>query len=204
MDPLTALALAAVGIVVGYFTGYAKKKGENLATHEDINKLVQQVSKVTEATKNIEAKISSDVWDRQKRWELKREVLYEATKRASQLNDSLQSLCITLEIVRNDPIQDELDLLRRKKEALTRWNEAVRQFTETTLWVGIVCSQETTVAIHSLGVAATGIAVAFERGEKDYAKAMPQFSDQVFAMSVAIRKELGIDALEQPPAVEST
>jgi hypothetical protein len=47
-----------------YFGSYFRKKGENLATHEDISKLVDQVSAVTKATKEIEAKISSDVWDR--------------------------------------------------------------------------------------------------------------------------------------------
>ncbi len=41
----------------GAFIGsYLMKKGENLATHEDINKLVDQVKSVTQATKEIEAK----------------------------------------------------------------------------------------------------------------------------------------------------
>lgn len=61
---LTSLASAFVG---SYLGGYMKKKGENLATHEDVNKLVEQVSKVTEATKLIEARInrSSRVYERQ-------------------------------------------------------------------------------------------------------------------------------------------
>jgi hypothetical protein len=52
-----------------YFGAYLKKKGENLATHEDINKVLVQVRATTQATKEIEAKISSEVWDRQKLWE---------------------------------------------------------------------------------------------------------------------------------------
>jgi len=38
----------------------------NLATHEDIDKLVEQVSTVAKTTKEIKAKISNEVWDRQK------------------------------------------------------------------------------------------------------------------------------------------
>jgi len=38
----------------------SKKKGENLATHEDLDKLVVQVRAVTTTTKEIEAKISTD------------------------------------------------------------------------------------------------------------------------------------------------
>jgi hypothetical protein len=197
---LTTLASAFVG---SFLAGYLKRKGENLATHEDIGKLTEQVAAVTQTTKEIEAKISSDVWDRQKRWELKREVLYEATKRAAQLNDALNFLHITLEITRTDPIQDDLDLLRRKKEVLTRWNKAVSEFTETMLWVGVVCGKETALAVQALGAAATSFAVAFEKGEGDYEKAMSQFSDKIIATGTAIRKELGIDALDQPPPAGS-
>ncbi|MGO9272316.1 MAG: hypothetical protein ACLQOO_19160 [Terriglobia bacterium] len=50
-----------------YLGSYLKKKGENLATHEDIDKLVKQVSAVTAATRQIEAKITraSRVYERQ-------------------------------------------------------------------------------------------------------------------------------------------
>ena len=50
-----------------YLGSYFKKKGENLATHDDIDKLVNQVSAVTAATKQIEEKLSraSRVHERQ-------------------------------------------------------------------------------------------------------------------------------------------
>jgi hypothetical protein len=54
----------AVGIGA-YLRSYLRKKGENLATHEDINKLVDQVSAVTTVAKQIEAKISNEMWQRQ-------------------------------------------------------------------------------------------------------------------------------------------
>jgi hypothetical protein len=62
------LVTTAVGSGVGaYLLSYLKKKGENLATREDIDKLVQQVSAVTAATKQIEARITqaSRVHERQ-------------------------------------------------------------------------------------------------------------------------------------------
>ena len=50
-----------IGAFVGSYLGsYLKKKGENLATHEDLDKLVVQVRAVTTTTKEIEAKISTD------------------------------------------------------------------------------------------------------------------------------------------------
>jgi hypothetical protein len=75
------LATAGASFAGSYFGAYFKKKGESLATHEDIDKVVDQVKAVTQTTKEIEAKISGEVWDRQKRWELKREVTFGARRR---------------------------------------------------------------------------------------------------------------------------
>jgi hypothetical protein len=62
MEPYTLPALEIlIGLLIGYLAGYAKKKGENRAMHEDIEKVVEQMSAVTMATKNIEAKISGDI-----------------------------------------------------------------------------------------------------------------------------------------------
>jgi hypothetical protein len=83
---LVTFASAGAGAYLG---GYLKKKGENLATHEDVDKLKEQVRVVTTTTKEIEAKISNEVWDRQKRWELKRDVLFEGTKRLSEVDEAL-------------------------------------------------------------------------------------------------------------------
>ena len=60
---------AAIGVTTflaggagAYVGSYLKKKGENLATREDISALVAQVATVTKTTKEIEAAISCDLW----------------------------------------------------------------------------------------------------------------------------------------------
>jgi hypothetical protein len=59
MHPLIAWALTTLvsALVGSYLAGYLKRKGENLASHEDINRLVTQMSQISEATKQIEARI---------------------------------------------------------------------------------------------------------------------------------------------------
>ena len=86
---------------IGYLVGYLRKKGENLATHEDVDKLVEQVSAVTTATKEIESKISGDLWNAQKRWEMKREVMFEAAKRIVEVDNALLGLDAPLRSVEN-------------------------------------------------------------------------------------------------------
>src|SRR5690242_3526662 len=89
---LVALLSLIGGWFGGFFGAYLKKKGENLATHEDIDKVVDQVKAVTEATKTIENKLSGELWDKQKQWEMKKEVLFETARRIADLDDALLSL----------------------------------------------------------------------------------------------------------------
>jgi hypothetical protein len=65
---------------------------ENLAKKEDLDDLLREVHAVTTTTKKIEAEISSGVWDKQKRWELKPEVLFEAARRVAAAFDALKNL----------------------------------------------------------------------------------------------------------------
>jgi hypothetical protein len=72
-------AVMALASGIGAYVGsYLKRKAENLATHEDIVKLVDQVSAVTTATKQIEARISDEVWQRQTTRNDKKEVYRQA------------------------------------------------------------------------------------------------------------------------------
>jgi hypothetical protein len=101
MQTTLIVALWALSVILALFIGgflksYMNKKGENLATHEDIDKLVDQMKAVTEATKKIEAEISTGVWDKQKRWVMRREVLFAAAKRMSEVDDALLSLSIVM------------------------------------------------------------------------------------------------------------
>jgi len=43
----------------------------------------------TRVTNEIEAKISDEVWDRQKRWELKRDVLFEVARKLAAVDEKL-------------------------------------------------------------------------------------------------------------------
>jgi hypothetical protein len=99
MEPAVLSLLTIIGAgISAYFGAYLKKKGENLATHEDINKVLVEVRATTQATKEIEAKISDEVWDRQKRWELKREVLFEAMRRVADIDEVLNTLNAILQV----------------------------------------------------------------------------------------------------------
>jgi hypothetical protein len=78
-----------IGAAVG---AYFKRRAENLATHDDLDKLVAQMAAVTGTTENIKAAISDDVWDRQKQWEMKRDAALEAVRAMKELELELLGL----------------------------------------------------------------------------------------------------------------
>jgi hypothetical protein len=86
------LTTTAGGWLGAFLGAYFKKKGENLATHEDINLLVHQVQAVTTATQEIEAKISNEVWSRQRRWELRRDIMLQVVDGLSDASGDLAAL----------------------------------------------------------------------------------------------------------------
>jgi hypothetical protein len=197
MESLTILALTTLvsAFVGSYLAGYLRRKGENLATHEDIDKLVDQVAAVTTTTKEIEAKITSDVWDRQKRWELRREVLFEATRRVADIDDALLSLDTIIQVEhKNQKRDDDPTWLQTKSERLERWRRADTAFDETKLFVAIVCGRQTKEAFDDLGIFAGKVVAGLNKKDTEiYQKSQPELTKKLFSVRAAIRKELGID-----------
>lgn len=70
------LAVAGITVLGGWLAaflhGYLSRKGENLATHEDIQRLVEQVKATTAATEAIRTEMSGKLWETQERWKAKR------------------------------------------------------------------------------------------------------------------------------------
>lgn len=77
------LIFLVVNVFKPFFGSYAAKKGENLATKEDIAQL-------TEIAEGIKAKISDEVWDRQEQWRLKRDAIQNAVLTYHELENKLE------------------------------------------------------------------------------------------------------------------
>ncbi len=182
---LVLIVLAGFG--GSFFGAYFKKKGENRAIQEDIEKL-------TKTTKEIEAKISSEMWDRQKRWELKRDVLFQATKRLSEADDALLSYDSVLQIEHRENKADNLTWAESKHERIVKWSKASANFDETREFVGLVCGKETYKAFEDFGGLINKIAAGISSGDVEiYKKTREDFYKKLFLARFAMRKELGID-----------
>jgi hypothetical protein len=71
--------------------------GEDQAITDGFAEVLRQTAETTKTTKAIEARISNDVWDRQKLWEMKREVLFVMAKRVAEMDDAQRGFNSTLQ-----------------------------------------------------------------------------------------------------------
>jgi hypothetical protein len=207
--PLATMNLTWVAMFVPFVTAaggaylgsYFKKKGENLATHEDINKLVDQVRAVTTTTKEIEAKISGDLWDRQKQWELKRDILFDAAKRLSEVENKLLSLYTFWRVQKAEGIQNP-QIQVEASEDMTAWQKSCSAFEETGSLVMVSCSEATMKAFGKLINLLHSTAAAIVNGDEEmYTRAQEERTKKLIAVKVQIRKELGLKL--DPPSQSS-
>jgi len=108
-----------------FLGSYSAKKGENLATKEDIREL-------TKAAEEIKAKISDDVWDRQRQWELKRDaiitVICDAGLSRRALDLAITSKLLPSIIPQTDPEQvpqTDLDAFKKLGECRERFHRSL-------------------------------------------------------------------------------
>jgi len=186
---------AGIGAYIG---AYLKKKGENLATKEDFEKLLVAQKATTEATKSIEARISKEVWDRKREWEFKREVLLEGARSIADFLASIMRLN-AISATKNGAAPDEeaaylIALSQNETSALDAVNKASYSLQRAQLVLCIVSGKETQIAFVKLEKLFKQIAVKIVDGDTKYFDSVyPQLKKYGSNLTLAIRRELGFD-----------
>jgi hypothetical protein len=173
-----------------YGGAYLKKKGENLATKEDLSMLVTQMEAVTKATKTIESEITDRSWDRQRHWEMKRDALIAALEPLTRA-DEMTIKFITAVAKTSAGDQNPND----RNEAETEWQQALNLFNSKRRILRLMCTTETTKAFHEtskelmIGASKVRKAQTDKFGNADVFSNILKAIDKAF---VAARVELSI------------
>jgi len=190
---LTLVPFVASGFGA-YFGSYLKKKGENLASKEDIDDLVEQVRAVTRATKEIETKISDEVWDRQKRWEMKRDVVFELVRRSGNVKDALTSImgaygANTDSVKRGGPGNLDGNI-----KAAREWNGAMASFEEASMLAELICGKELGQTLRAFSLLARELVVkVMQERHEEVNNELAGFVQRMGLMLAEVRKEIVAD-----------
>jgi hypothetical protein len=170
----------------------SRKRARIKAIHEDISKLVDQVQAVTQATKEIEAKISDQVWNRQKQWELKREVIFEATRALARIEDALVGIHSVTQVEKQP---NNVTWVTAKHDKTLEWTKSYSAFEEASLLVAAVCSKEAGQGFQRYGAFLIGVATRIAQDDDGdiYKKSQVERNKKHLELQNVIRKELGVD-----------
>lgn len=194
------IALAFAGIAGAFFGWFLKpflgKKGQDLASHEDVDKMLDEVHALATATKHIEAKISGDVWDRQKRWELKRDVLFEAVKKGAAVHQALMKAHAAYHADNSAMVRGEPGRADERLKAGDGFLQATAELDDTYLLVSLVSGGETRKALGEFSLLVRDMGTKLTDGHLDALReSRGEVSKKLAAVTAAVRKELEIDKL---------
>lgn len=180
---LMSLIAAGAG---AYFGAYFKKKGENLATREDI-------AQITTKQKEIEALISDRFWDRQKQWEMKRDALVRAIQAAEDCSVAILHFAAYREAQKLQVGASD-DFSKRIKELGQAMSVAVSAFDSADILVKLLCEAKTvdafaTLAGHLRQAATQTHQPEFTELKSETAEHLQSLMDAAVA---AAREELGV------------
>lgn len=192
--------ISVISIGAGAFLGsYLKKKGENLATKEDFNELKKQTADLTTTTKDIESKIDDKIWDRQRRWEMKRDALVKALQALEKADDALMELGLAHETRHKGALtpEDGRALVQSKTDA---WQTAINALDFERILVKLVCGKATVDAFREASQSIRRSASKlFKLEVKNYDEVGEEAQKHILAAYNVARKELGINEEEILP-----
>src|SRR5438874_1908255 len=85
---LSGVVSAVVAWLVVRFTkpldSYTEELARQLARHQNLDKLIEETRRLTDATETIKAALSHENWDRQQRWSRKNEMYVEIVQKVYQ------------------------------------------------------------------------------------------------------------------------
>lgn len=100
---LTTLGVFLLARFTHVFDAYAGERARLLAQFHNLDKLVEQTGKLTATTEAIKARVSDETWDRQMRWNLKRDVYIRLMEALGERLDVESSNKLLEQIRRRDP-----------------------------------------------------------------------------------------------------
>lgn len=175
-----------------YLGSYLKKKGENLATHEDFKRLLKEAEATTEATKGIESRISNDVWNSQRLWEMKRDAVFAISQAIQRVDDALIAFKVQAEKIQKPG--DPPDAWKiGAGEAVNAYHRLMSEFDEKRAIVMIVCSKELAMAVMKTALNFRDSAeFLFEKNVEGYDGLQPELRKSLARTNELAQKELGI------------
>ena len=190
------LVFLVVNVFKPFIGSYAAKKGENLATKEDI----AQLTKIAEG---IKAKISDEVWDRQKKWELMRDVVIDMIRAHADLDGYMTELATMYSIPLNILSADDLEKHKKNLYVISvEWKKRADAYQRARNVADIAIHGELSRSASAYFQNAAKLSIKFQKREMQYDRnAQLELAKLSTRLILAARRELNIPESDDPPVI---
>jgi hypothetical protein len=200
----TILILVLYGLMLAggiYLKSYFNKKGENLATKEDFRDLKAQTAELRQVTKEIEAKIDDQVWNRQRQWEMKRDIVVEFVKVMKEFEQATIALGIAIKSKVAAAAQDKPSRQETVNRNLATWSPLSIKFEQYIYLATLVSSKKTIGTLFAVSKIVRDISsdVLSETNPNAYATRNVELLQQLNQLRDVLREDLGL-----PPILQSS
>ncbi len=190
------LVFVVVNVFKPFIGSYAAKKGENLATKQDI----AQLTKIAEG---IRAEISDKVWDRQKQWELRRDVVIDTIRAHADLDGYMSELAtmysIPLDIFSTD---DQMKHKTKLNEVSQEWRKRADAYQRARNVADIAIHGELSRAASAYFENAAKLSIGIQTRKMQYDRsAQFELAKLSNRLVLAARRELNISESDDPPVI---
>jgi hypothetical protein len=190
MDPVVVSFLTVIGSAVAAYSGaYFKKRGEDQAITDGFAEVLRQTRETTEGTKAIETKISDRLWDRQKRWELRQDLLFDATREITRVRRTLLDLWQLQIESKRAKVGGNSPLVQKRDELWVNFIKAQDKFDEFAFVAEVICTQPVRDTLNTFSAEVHELAYEQEMSTDR----LGALEDKWLSAIAAIRKELEID-----------
>jgi len=204
MEPITLGAALGWGLttiggafVGSYLGAYMKRKGEDRAIKEGFGEVLRQTQETTTATKSIEAKISDEMWGRQKRWEMKRETVFQMSEKISGVDDALVSMHSTHQhyraLAQSGQMVDSLAKSERLAKVSENWGKAADAYDRSLGLMTLVCSNAACQELRELIIFMRQMVPLIQQRPPVYLESAPELAKRLKKVQDLLRKELGVE-----------
>jgi hypothetical protein len=125
---LVNIVTVLLGILTASLLAFGKRSAENIAMNANFQNMLEQLKAQTAATENIKAAINDGVWESQRHFEMRRDVVFDAIRVQGELDYAfidLRSALLTPIPEREDLI---VDAIRKRLEKAKNFESCNAKF----------------------------------------------------------------------------
>jgi hypothetical protein len=191
---LTTIGVYALARFTSVFDAYAGERAKLLAQFHNLDKLVEQTRALTATTETIKARISDEVWDRQMRWNFKRDMYVRLMEALGEQVD-VEGHNKLIEQIRRRGLQDPAQFAAERDKAILRGQDVLARLVRVACAAPLVISAESHQVLIHTNAAIKKVNYDLPGFESVSDHNVTVLQNGLNALLVTARKDLGTETL---------